>query len=171
MADNPTIIDFLSESLRSARSGQERMLSPNQQRLSDELATLMDEKLSEMVRELEAVASCRQEEIDVPEQDKKPPFEGFCNGLHKIGDTLLPYLVQTFAQWVQTQNLEKTTFQWILDARSDAFINYLMELARVHGVAFDETLISIGQRERLVLQQLETDLRSLYQSTFDLIPV
>jgi hypothetical protein len=169
MIDNPTIVDFLSESLKSAHNNGRVVLTPNQQQLADVLATLMDAKLTEIVSELEAVASCRQEESDVPEHEKKPPFEAFCYGLHKIGEALLPHLVQTYADAVKARGLEKSTFQWILDVRSDAYINYLMELACVHGVAFDDNLVAIGERERMILQQLEADLRTLYHSTFEAI--
>ena len=167
MANNPTIVDFLSESLKAARSNGVAVLSPNQQRLADDLAATMDAKLSEIVGELEAVASCRQDESDTPEHEQKPPFVGFCSGLHKIGDALLPHLVDTFGDWLKVNKIEKTTFQWILEARSDAFINYLMELACVHGVAFDDTLTAIGQNERMILERLEADLRSLFATTFE----
>ncbi|UTW54997.1 hypothetical protein [Kordiimonas sp. SCSIO 12610] len=169
MDSNPTIVDFLSESLKAIQGQDKTVLSPNQQKVADDLATLMDAKLAEIVSELEAVASCRQEDSDTPEHEKKPPFEGFCFGLHKIGEALLPHLVETYAEWVKAKTIEKTQFQWILDARSDAFINYLVELACVHGVAFDDTLIAIGQHERLLLQRLEADLRKLYRKTFELV--
>ena len=167
MIDNPTIVDFLTESLKSVQGNGRAVLTPNQQAFADRLAELMDTKLTEIVTELEAVASCRQEENDTPEHEKKPPFEAFCYGLHKIGEALLPHLVHTYVEWTQAQNIEKSTFQWILDVRSDAYINYLMELACVHGVAFDDTLVAVGHRERMILQRLEANLRSLYRETFD----
>jgi hypothetical protein len=160
MANHATIIDFLSISLSRNRQEGVRPLSPNEQLIADQLAARLDHKLAEVVQELEKVASCQQED-DGQEVDKNPPFEAFCAGMHQIGATLIPHLAQVYIDFKAENKLEGRSLDWIIKARSDAFIGYLMELAKVHGVAFDLNVTQIGDRETRILAQLEKDLRSL----------
>mgnify|MGYP003700197573 CR=1 FL=1 len=76
MTEQATIIDFLGASLRGLEASGRAILSPNEQKLADEIADALDRELEDMVSQLESVASCQQEEDledDTPEEEL-PPF-------------------------------------------------------------------------------------------------
>ncbi len=167
MRDQATIIDFVGASLRSAEATGVAILTPTQQQVADEIATGLDGVLEKMVHDLEAVASCQQEEEEDAAEEPLPPFEAFCVGLKRIGDTLLPHLVSEFRGLCEARHVPTAPFVWAIRARADAFVAYLLQVAQVHGLAFDESLDRVGKNEQIVLAHLGADLRLRMQRELD----
>jgi len=167
MRDQATIIDFLDASLKGFEKSERAVLSPNQQKLADGVAGKLDQTLGTMVQELEAIASCQQDNPVVEGLDELPPFEAFCVGLKRIGGALLPHLASEFRGFCDESNIQSSTFLWILRARADAFVAYLLQIAQVHGLAFDDNLERVGKSEQIALAQLGADLRVLMQRETD----
>ncbi len=166
MPEQATIVDFISASLQGMETSGRSILSPSEQKVSDELAQKLDSELDVMVRELERVASCQQDSGD-ESGDPIPPFEAFCIGLRSIGDNLLPHLVQTFRSGCDEQGLPHGVFLWLIRARADAFVAYLLQIAQVHGLAFDDTLTKVGKKEQIALANLGAYLRALMQKEIE----
>jgi len=162
MPEQATIVDFISASLQGMKKSGRSVLSPAEQKVSDELAEKLDRELDVMVRELERVASCQQDSGD-DGGEPVPPFEAFCNGLRSIGDTLLPHLVQMFRSGCEEKGLPHGVFLWLIRARADAFVAYLLQIAQVHGLAFDDKLAKMGKEEQIALANLGAYLRALMQ--------
>ncbi|MCK0068357.1 hypothetical protein [Kordiimonas laminariae] len=167
MIEQASIIDFLSASLRGLEASGRSILSPAEQSVADEIARCLDAKLQEMVEELEAIASCQQDMPRVEGLDELPPFEAFCIGLKTIGDALLPHLVAEFSTACSEQGAPTKPFQWIIRARADAFVAYLLQIAQVHGLAFDDKLETVGKSEQIALANLGADLRLRMQQEMD----
>ncbi|NVJ69231.1 MAG: hypothetical protein HWE08_02680 [Alphaproteobacteria bacterium] len=167
MTEQATIIDFLSASLRGLEASGRAILSPHQQKLADDIAASLDRELEDMVKQLEAVASCQQEEDDDTPEEELPPFEAFCAGLKRIGGTLLPHLMQEFVKLCETRQVPTAPFSWIIRARADAFVAYLLQVAQVHGLAFDDSLTKVGRNEQIALANLGADLRVVMQRELD----
>lgn len=161
MAEQASIIDFLSASLKGLEATGRVVLTPFQQKVSDRIAIRLDAELEEMVRELERVASCQQEEDE--HEEPLPPFEAFCVGLRRIGDNLLPHLVAAYREECGKVGAPLETFAWLIRARADAFVAYLLQIAQVHGLAFDETLTAMGKNEQIALANLGANLRGIMQ--------
>ncbi|MBO6506749.1 MAG: hypothetical protein JJ850_00815 [Kordiimonadaceae bacterium] len=161
MTEHASIVDFLSASLQGLEASGRIVLTPVQQAVSDRIAARLDAELDEMVGELERIASCQQEEDDSAEP--LPPFEAFCVGLRKIGDSLLPHLIGAFTEECQKEGVPTEPFSWLIRARADAFVAYLLQIAQVHGLAFDETLTAMGKSEQIALANLGANLRGIMQ--------
>lgn len=161
MRDQATIVDFLGASLKGLEKSGRAVLSPNEQNLADELALKLDKVLETMVKELEAVASCQQDSAAEEGQDTMPPFEAFCVGMKRIGEALVPHLVDEFRSCCDAKRLPTAPFAWVLRARADAFVAYLLQIAQVHGLAFDDRLERVGKSEQIALAHLGADLRIL----------
>jgi len=159
MSDQATIVDFLGASLKGLEKSNRAVLSPNEQKLADKLAVTLDGVLETMVKELEAVASCQQAIPLVEGFDTLPPFEAFCAGLKHIGKALLPHLADEFRKCCDAQQIPAAPFLWVLRARADAFVAYLLQIAQVHGLAFDDKLQRVGKSEQIALAHLGADLR------------
>ncbi len=166
MPEQATIIDFISASLQGMETSGRSILSPAEQKASDALAERLDRELDMMVRELERVASCQQDTGD-DGSEPIPPFEAFCNGLRSIGDNLLPHLAQTFRDGCSENALPHSLFLWLIRARADAFVAYLLQIAQVHGLAFDDKLTKMGKNEQIALANLGAYLRALMQKELD----
>lgn len=166
MPEQATIIDFISASLQGMETSGRSILSPAEQKTSDELAQKLDRELDVMVRELERVASCQQDTGDEG-GEPVPPFEAFCIGLRSIGDNLLPHLVQAFRDGCRERGLPHGVFLWLIRARADAFVAYLLQIAQVHGLAFDDTLTKMSKNEQIILANLGAYLRALMQKELD----
>ncbi len=167
MRDQATIVDFLGASLKGLEASGRAVLSPNEQELADDLASKLDQELATMVQELEAIASCQQDNPVIEGLDELPPFEAFCVGLKRIGDALLPHLAEEFRLFCNEKHMPPVSFQWVLRARADAFVAYLLQIAQVHGLAFDETLERVGKSEQIALAHLGADLRARMQAELD----
>lgn len=167
MPEQATIIDFLSASLQGMEASGRMVLTPAEQKTSDALAAHLDKELDVMVRELERVASCQQDTDDNGEP--LPPFEAFCMGLQRIGDNLLPHLVKEFREACTDAGVPSGPFSWLIRARADAFVAYLLQIAQVHGLAFDDTLTKMGKTEQIALANLGAYLRGLMQKELDLL--
>lgn len=165
MAEQASIIDFLSASLQGMEATGRLVLTPAEQAISDRIAERLDTELDDMVRELERVASCQQDEEEGDEP--LPPFEAFCMGLRRIGDTLLPHLVQAFRGTCKAEGVPHDPFNWLIRARADAFVAYLLQIAQVHGLAFDDSLTRMGKTEHIALANLGAYLRGLMQKELD----
>ena len=165
MAEQASIIDFLSASLRGLEAGGGVVLTPAQQEVSDRLAARLDAELEVMVSELERVASCQQDSEDAG--DPLPPFEAFCMGLRRIGDSLLPHLVGAFREECAKEGVPSLPFSWLIRARADAFVAYLLQIAQVHGLAFDDTLTKMGKSEQIALANLGAHLRAVMQKELE----
>jgi len=166
MPEQATIIDFISASLQGMETSGRTILSPTEQQASDALAQKLDQELDIMVRELERVASCQQDTGDI-EGEPIPPFEAFCIGLRRIGDNLLPHLVQAFRDECKEKALPHDAFLWLIRARADAFVAYLLQIAQVHGLAFDDTLTKMSKAEQIALANLGAYLRALMQKEIE----
>ncbi len=164
MAEQASIIDFLSASLRGLEAGGGLVLTPVQQEVSDRLAASLDAELEVMVSELERVASCQQDDDTA---DPLPPFEAFCMGLRRIGDSLLPHLVTAFRDGCKKEGVPTEPFAWLIRARADAFVAYLLQIAQVHGLAFDDTLTKMGKSEQIALANLGAHLRAVMQKELE----
>lgn len=167
MSDQATIVDFVTASLRGLEASGRTVLSPNQQRLVDGVATKLDAELDEMVRELERAASCQQLAPKDGGGEPLPPFEAFCVGLQSIGDTLIPHLAKTFADYFNQDRAAYMPFAWVITVRIDAFAAYLLQIAQVHGLAFDETRTRMSKDEQIALANLGAYLRALMQRELD----
>lgn len=167
MTEQATIVDFISASLDGMSRSGRQLYTPSEQALADGAAKALDSELEEMVRELERVASCQQEEDEADGGEPLPPFEAFCVGLGKIGDTLLPHLFQVFTEHFSRLNLPHAPFSWIVRARADAFVAYLLQIAQVHGLAFDDSLTKMGKAEQIALANLGARLRGIMQKETD----
>ncbi len=166
MPEQATIVDFISASLRGMETSGRSILSPSEQKVSDALAEKLDRELDVMVRELERVASCQQN-TGAEGGEPIPPFEAFCIGLRSIADNLLPHLVQTYSTGCKEQGLPYSVFLWLIRARADAFVAYLLQIAQVHGLAFDDTLTKMGKKEQIALANLGAYLRALMQKEIE----
>jgi len=167
MRDQATIVDFLGASLKGLEKSSRAILSPNEQELADGLAAKLDSELETMVKELETVASCQQDAQDDEDLHDLPPFEAFCVGLKRIGEALLPHLAQKFSTYCVDHRVPASTFLWVLRARADAFVAYLLQIAQVHGLAFDDELERMGKSEQIALAHLGADLRILMLRELD----
>ena len=169
MAEQATIIDFVSASLKGLEASGRVLLSPAEQKLADDLADKLDKALQSMVEELERVASCQQEAPVVEGLYELPPFEAFCVGLKHIGDNLLPHLVGEFVDFCSANNMPKQPFAWIIRARADAFVAYLLQIAQVHGLAFEDAPKQVGKSEQIALANLGAGLRTRMQLEIDAV--
>ncbi|MBL4639937.1 MAG: hypothetical protein JKY57_05350 [Kordiimonadaceae bacterium] len=167
MADQATIIDFVGASMRGLESTGRTLLSPTEQMVADKLMSKLDQSLHQMVAELEGVASCQQDVPQIEGLDELPPFEAFCVGLKHIGDSLLPRLIGDYTDFCDEKALPKTPLSWIIRARADAFIAYLLQIAQVHGLAFVDAPHKVGKTEQIALANLGADLRSRMQLEMD----
>jgi len=167
MNEQATIIDFLEASLRGLERSGRVLLTPSEQKLADQLAETLDAALGEMVHKLEEIASCQQEIPKIEGLEELPPFEAFCVGLKSIGEALLPHLASEFQAFCATYKMPPSGFIWILHARADAFVAYLLQIAQVHGLAFDDSLERVGKSEQIALAHLGADLRILMQKELD----
>ncbi len=167
MNDQATIIDFVSASLRGLEASGRVVLSPVEQDLADTLALKLDDALHSMVQELERVASCQQDVPVVDGLDELPPFEAFCVGLKHIGDSLLPHLVSEFVNYCEVHAIPNEPFSWILRVRADAFVAYLLQIAQVHGLAFEDAPKQMGKSEQIALANLGAGLRTRMQQEID----
>lgn len=163
MTEQATIIDFVSASLKGLEATGRVLLSPAEQKLADELALKLDDELNSMVQELERVASCQQDVPVVEGLDELPPFEAFCVGLKHIGDSLLPHLIGEFMAFCDQHTIPKQPFFWIIRARADAFVAYLLQIAQVHGLAFEDAPKKMGKSEQIALANLGAGLRTRMQ--------
>ncbi len=162
MQQDATIIDFLGASLSQLEARGQIALTPAQEEVASALAIILDNTLEEMVLELEAIASCQQAEEKGISNDKHgdmPAFVAFCAGLNRIGQTLLPHLIAQFHSFCKEKDIPPLPLMWVIKARSDAFIAYLVQLAQVHGVVFLEDGQTIGAFERGALASLQATLR------------
>ncbi len=166
MGEQATIIDFLGASLKGLEASGRAVLSPRQQDVADEIAGKLDKALETMVSELESVASCQQPDDGKPDE-ALPPFEAFCVGMKRIGATLIPHLVDEFRTLCAATGAPVRPFSWIIRARADAFVAYLLQVAQVHGLAFDDSLERVGKKEQIALAHLGADLRILMQRELD----
>lgn len=166
MPEQATIIDFISASLQGMEKSGRTILSPAEQQASDALAQTLDRELDVMVHELERVASCQQDSAD-SDDEPVPPFEAFCIGLRRIGDNLLPHLVQAFRDECDSRAVPHDAFLWLIRARADAFVAYLLQIAQVHGLAFDDTLTKMSKAEQIALANLGAYLRALMQKEIE----
>ena len=167
MRDQATIVDFLGASLKGLEQSNRAILSPNEQNFADGLAAALDNELETMVKELETVASCQQEAEEDEDLRALPPFEAFCVGLKRIGEALLPHLASEFSDYCANKNAPPAIFLWVLRARADAFVAYLLQIAQVHGLAFDDKLERVGKSEQIALAHLGADLRVLMLRELD----
>lgn len=167
MRDQATIVDFLGASLRGLEKSNRAVLTPREQEVADEIAVALDGTLDTMVSELEAIASCQQDSPLMEAQEELPPFEAFCMGIKRIGETLLPHLAVEFKSFCENRSVPSGPFLWILRARLDAYVAYLSQIAQVHGLAFDDTLNNMGKLEQIALAHLGADLRVLMQREID----
>lgn len=167
MTEQATIIDFVSASLKGMEASGRVVLSPVEQEQADEIAGKLDKALHSMVHELERVASCQQDVPEVEGLDELPPFEAFCVGLKNIGDTLLPHLVGEFSSICNERKLPREPFTWIVRARADAFVAYLLQIAQVHGLAFEGAPRQMGKSEQIALANLGAALRTRMQQEID----
>lgn len=166
MSEQATIVDFISASLLGLEKSGRSILTPSEQSKVDTIAASLDRELDVMVHELERVASCQQEAQDTS-GELLPPFAAFCVGLQTIGDSLLPHLSQSFLSSCKQQGVPPKPFMWIVRARADAFVAYLLQIAQVHGLAFDDTLTKMGKAEQIALANLGAYLRVLMQNEVD----
>jgi len=167
MRDQATIVDFLGASLKGLEKSGRAILSPNEQKLADSVAEKLDNTLETMVQELEAIASCQQDNPVVEGLDELPPFEAFCVGLTRIGEALIPHLANEFRAFCEEHHMPATIFLWVLRARADAFVAYLLQIAQVHGLAFDDKLERVGKSEQIALAHLGANLRVIMQRELD----
>lgn len=167
MSDQATIVDFVSASLRGLETSGRAVLSPNQQRKIDSITVALDHELDDMVRELERAASCQQVAPSDKNGEPLPPFEAFCVGLQTIGDSLIPHLTKIFSSHFDGDRDAYVPIMWIIRARIDAFVAYLLQLAQVHGLAFDDTRTRMSKDEQIALANLGAYLRALMQRELD----
>ena len=167
MPDQATIVDFLSASLKGQVASGRSVLTPLEQTRADEIAVALDLELNRMVCELERVASCQQAASGGGSGEPLPPFEAFCVGLQSIGNNLLPHLVTIFRAHYCDNDIPYGPYVWIVRARVDAFVAYLLQIAQVHGLAFDDTLTKMGKNEQIALANLGAYLRALMQKEIE----
>ena len=167
MGEQATIIDFLGASLRGLEASGRPILTPREQDVADDIAASLDHALETMVSGLEAVASCQQEDEDGAVDEELPPFAAFCVGLKRIGGTLIPHLFDEFRGLCTKHGAPVSSFGWIIRARADAFVAYLLQVAQVHGLAFDDSIERVGKNEQIALAHLGADLRMLMQRELD----
>lgn len=163
MADQATIIDFVGASMRGLEASGRILLSPTEQQVADKLMLRLDNALQTMVAELERVASCQQDAPVIDGLDELPPFEAFCLGLKHIGDSLLPNLVGEYIAFCEDEQVPKGPLSWIISARADAFVAYLLQIAQVHGLAFENAPKAVGKSEQIALATLGANLRTRMQ--------
>ncbi|GAB4133943.1 MAG: hypothetical protein Kow00104_18840 [Rhodothalassiaceae bacterium] len=101
------------------------------------LAHALDRTLSGMVAGLEEVADCPSAAVDLPPglaPDER--LSRFCEAIALMGAPLLEGLAEAFAQAGRESGYSAGRHLDLWRERADALIDYLEELARVHGVAF-----------------------------------
>lgn len=104
------------------------------------LARALDGCLKDMVSGLEAVADCPSAAFDLPhEQSAAARMDRFCEALAHMGHQLLEGLASSYAGAAGEAGLDFGAHLLLWRERSGALIDYLEELARVHGVAFATT--------------------------------
>lgn len=165
-----TIEAFVSASLARRNPGGLSGLSPLEQQCVDEVTAYLDELLAGLVHNLEAEASCQSVDgagsADDLAAQGLSPFEIFCLGLGQVGVTLIGQLFDAFCKDLQGRKLSPSSLIWVVAARGDALIAYLVQLAQVHGVAFDRQTDGLSADEQLALARLK---QSLEQSMDDLL--
>lgn len=170
MKETDNIIDLVARRLeKQAASGNSAAVESGIEADSaGRLASEMDAVLVEMVGELERIASCQQDEPRLSAaNDAMPPFEAFCVGLRHVGASLLPELYNRFIAACRKEGVSCRSARWIIEARSDAYIAYLVQLAQVHGLAFEGAPRMIGEAERRALALLENALRECRDAAAD----
>ena len=154
-----------------------RTLSPQEQKKIDQITSELDILLGQMVHKMETAASCRQEDSNSTDQanfgkepagmkeqkntEEQPPFAAFCFGLLHIAEQLIPHLAQKYEELCQELNVPHDVIQWAIKARIEALNAYLMQLAQVHGLAFDGAPSEITLLEKETLAQFEKNLASI----------
>jgi len=120
-----------------AKPGAEILAGPGLIQEPAAVAETLDAKLKEMVGELERVANCPSPTFDLP-QDLPPAqrMERFCDALAGMGAPLFQELAGQFTRICRDQRFAPRGELALFDQRGQALVEYFVELARVHGVAF-----------------------------------
>ena len=159
MSETATILEFIAT--RPDRDPAVAFaLSDEERQHSRLLSTLLDKTLEEMVENMEGVASCQQAQTVKAANDTIPPFHAFCIGLETICDNLLPHLMDVYRDGCKSTSFDEWHFRWIFESRADALIRYLLQLARVHGLAFDGDPRQVSPAEQMILSGLEAHLKT-----------
>jgi len=127
------------------------------------LARGLDDKLKEMVRELEAVADCPSPAFDLP-QDLDPAgrISRFCEALARMGAPIVEELTESYLALCRSERLEPAQHKALLEQRGQALVAYFRELAQVHGVAFASEAGALSpEAVNAALAALERDLSGM----------
>lgn len=127
--------------------------------MAEAIAAELDTVLEQMIERLEAVSTCQQTGPASIRFDEIPIFAAFCAGLETIASSLFPFLKERYSTMCKTYGIKQEVATDIYSARARAFSNYLMQLASVHGLAFEGAPEKIGAFEKGVLASLEAKLR------------
>ncbi|GER06336.1 hypothetical protein GCM10007972_00670 [Iodidimonas muriae] len=126
-------------------AGATILAGPGLIRQPSAVAERLDDKLSGMVAALEEIANCPTPEagpglssnFDLPEGlNPGARLLRFCDALREMSGPLLFDLAKTYVDVVRTQRLSPDAHINLFEQRTTALIDYFVELAQVHGVAF-----------------------------------
>lgn len=123
------------------------------------LAVTLDQTLEDMISQLENVSSCQQSGPAAVQLEEIPAFASFCAGLETAAVSLFRHFQDVYLAEMQTLGLDPAQGAHVYDARAKNFTKYLVQLAQVHGLAFDGAPDTIGAFEKGVLAHFEAKLR------------
>jgi len=119
------------------RKSADILVGPGLLQRPEALARGLDNKVTQMVRELEAVADCPSPAFDLP-QGLSPAerIARFCEALTRMGVPLIEDLVIAYQDLCRREHLPPERHTALFEQRGQALVAYFRELAQVHGVAF-----------------------------------
>ena len=145
------ILEFLAAA-KARQEAREPGCPWSEPGVQDQLAAVsarLDSALEYMVRRIEDVASCQSTddgpepsvgEASVPESalvpDEGQDLAAFCDGLATLAEGLFERLNESYGEACVDVGIGADMAVPVLRSRADALATYIIELARVHGVAF-----------------------------------
>ncbi|WND01861.1 hypothetical protein QGN29_09890 [Temperatibacter marinus] len=127
--------------------------------IAADVARALDKQLEEMIEQLEKVSSCQQSGPSSFQMQEIHAFAAFCAGLETIAQTLIPHLRAVYEAEMARHEIAEDRCQSLYAARAREFHRYLIQLAKVHGLAFEGAPEMIGDFEEGVLANFEAKLR------------
>ena len=167
------ILEFLAAA-KARQQAREPGCPWSEPGVQDQLAAVsahLDSALEYMVRRIEGVASCQSTdegaeqrpvqsvvgEAGAPESalvpDEGQDLAAFCDGLATLAEGLFDRLNESYGEACVDAGISADMAAPVLRSRADALATYIVELARVHGVAFD------ARRPGTPIDDLELHLR------------
>lgn len=127
------------------------------------IAAVLDRELEQMIAKLEQASTCQQNNPEALSLTEVPAFAAFCAGLETVAQAMIPHFQACFVGLLEKEKIHSDDAAFLYKARCDALIQYLLQVAQVHGLAFEGAPEKIGAFEKGVLASFEAKVRLISQ--------